>query len=261
MWEPDPGCLTEEWDAMDAALRERSLMLATASLIALTNNRVGTCPITIRPCPVSRPCGCDWNPHISTGGVWVNDCGCRSQCAPLSEFEIPGPVGYVASMKIDGEDVDLWDGGNWRLDDGTTLVWQGAGPSPLPSTQNLNLPDTEPGTWSITYSQSYPVAADAKIAVAYLAMEFAKACAPKGKCSLPKGVRSVVRNGVTFSIEAGLFPNGLTGIEMTDQFILKWNPPGAPRRSAQVFDPAKMNMRPRRTNAVPARPFVPSDPV
>lgn len=249
-WEPDPACLTDEWEKLSEAEQERALMLATSSLQSLTNNRVGLCPITIRPCPQAPPCGCGWSPHIREG-VWYNGCRCGSTCAPLSEIEIPGPVGYIETFLIDGAPVDLHNG-DWRMDNATSLVWQGDGPSPVPSTQDLNKPDSAVGTWSITYSKSYPVGPDARIAVAYLAMEFAKACKPTGKCKLPKGVTSVVRNGVSFTIEAGLFPNGLTGLEMVDQFILKWAPTGQ-RSTAQVFDPARYKTQPRRTSAVPLR--------
>lgn len=250
VWEPDPACLADEWETLDDEVKDRALMLATSSLQMLTSYRVGTCPVTIRPCPTISRCGCGWNPHIRNG-QWYNDCGCQTQCASISEFDIPGPVGYVEEMRIDGVEVDLWNG-DWRLDNGHLLVWQGIGPSPLPPGQNLDLPDTEPGTWSITYSKSYPVNADARIAVAYLAMEFVKACRPKGKCSLPKGVTSVVRNGVSFTIEAGLFPGGLTGIEIVDAFILKWAPAGSPIQNAQVFNPRNLN-KPRTSNRVPAR--------
>lgn len=253
VWEPDPACLTDDWAAMEPEEQERSLMLATSSLQMLTYYRVGACPITIRPCPEDPRCRCGWNPHIGSDGLWRNDCAHGTTCEPLSELNIPGPVGYIESLMIDGEPVDLWNG-DWRLDDGHLLVWQGAGLSPLPETQNLNLPDTAVGTWSITYSKSYPVLADARLAVAYLAMEFAKACRPKGKCALPRGVTNVVRNGVSFSIEAGLFPGGLTGIDLVDRFILKWAPARSPLRSAQVFDPTKRG--PRRTNSVPS--FSPS---
>jgi len=248
-WEPDPACLSDAWAAYDLEDQERALMLATSSLQTLTYGRVGTCPITIRPCPETPRCGCGWNPHIRDG-LWYNDCPCKAKCKPLSEIDIPGPVGYIDTLLIDGVEQDLWSG-DWRLDNGHLLVWQGAGTSPIPETQNLNLPDTEPGTWSITYSRSYPVNDDAKLAVAYLAMEFAKACAPKGKCSLPRGVTNVTRNGVSFTIEAGLWPGGLTGIDIVDQFILKWAPAGSPVRTAVVFDPSKRS--PRRTSGVPAR--------
>lgn len=255
-WEPDPSCLGDAWDALDPDVQERSLMLATSSLQMLTYNRVGTCPVTIRPCPTEPRCGCGWNPHIRDG-QWYNDCstcGTETTCKPLSEVDIPGPVGYIETVLVDGVELDLWNG-DFRLDDGHLLVWQGEGTSPFPETQDLDKPDSEPGTWSITYSRSYPVLADARLAVALLAMEFAKACQPKGKCSLPRGVTSVVRNGVSFSIEAGLFPSGLTGIDIVDQFILKWAPAGSPVRNATVFDPSKHGAatRPRRTSGVPAR--------
>jgi hypothetical protein len=65
-------------------------------------------------------------------------------------------------------------------------------------------------------------------------------------------VTSVVRNGVSFTIEAGLFPGGLTSIEIVDAFILKWAPAGSPTKSATVFNPRRRS--PRRTNTVPQRP-------
>lgn len=238
-----------EWDALTEEQQDRALSLATSSLQMLTYYRVGTCPVTIRPCPETTRCGCDWNPHIRNGR-WVNDCACRTRCTPLSEIDIPGPVGYIDSLLINGETQDLASG-DWRLDNGHLLVWQGEGPSPILSTQDLNKPDTEPGTWSLTYSKSYPVGPDARAAVALLALEFAKAFKPKGKCSLPRGVTNVARNGVSFTIEAGLFPGGLTGIDPVDQFILKWAPAGAPVRNAVVFNPSKMS--PRRVSSVPLR--------
>lgn len=247
-WEAEPGCLSDKWAQYDADVQERALMLATSSLQMLTNYRVGTCPITIRPCPQTTRCGCVWNPHIRNGR-WYNDCRHRSSCEPLSEIDLPGPVGYIESLVIDGEVQDLGD--NWRLDDGHLLVWQGGGTSPVPAFQDLNKPDTEVGTWSVTYSRSHRVGLDGRIAVAYLANEFAEACLPKGKCSLPKNVRSVTRLGVSFTIEAGLWPNGLTQIQMVDAFILKWVPPGSPTRTAQVFDPRRV--RARTTSAVPMR--------
>ena len=253
VWEPDPACLGDSWDALEPEQQERSLRLATSSLQMLTNYRVGTCPITIRPCPEPPRCGCAWNPHIGYDGLWRNSCPCESACRPLDEVDIPGPVGYIEQVLVDGEPVDIWNG-DWRIDDGHLLVWQGAGPSPFPETQDLNKPDTEPGTWSITYSRSYPVSADGRIAVAYLALEFAKACKPRSACALPRGVTSVVRNGVTFSIEAGLFPNGLTGIDIVDAYILKWAPPRSPRHTASVFSPRKHLRKPRTTSAPPGFP-------
>lgn len=253
VWDADFGCLEDEWATFEADVKERSLMLATSALQGLTLYRVGTCPITIRPCPEKDiSCGCGYYPHLGMDGNWYNNCYHRTACRPTSEIDIPGPVGYIESLVIDGETVDLFDG-NWRLDEGHILVWQGDEPSPIPVTQNLNKPDSEVGTYSITYSKSYPVLEDGRLAVAYLAIEFAKACTPKKKCALPRGVTNVVRNGVSFTIQAGLFPGGLTDIDVVDQFILKWAPAGAPQRSAQVFDPRRVLGGTRRTNSVPSK--------
>lgn len=241
VWTPDEDTLTDEWNALSAEIKDRALLLATSSLVNLTYNRVGVCPITIRPM-ITFP-GCGWNPH-NRGGEWFNSTGTH-----VDQFEIPGPVGYIEEMKIDGEVVDLYDG-NWRLDDGYILVWQGDTPSPMIASQDLTKPDTEPGTWSLTYSRSHSVDRDGRIAVALLALEFARALgASKGRCSLPRGVTSVARNGVNFTIEAGLFPNGLTGTDFVDQFIIKWAPAGSPTQAAVVFDPRAV--RSRRTSSVP----------
>lgn len=255
-WDYDPACIggQEYVNGLEPGVWERSLMLATSTLQTLTLNRVGTCPITIRPCP-EPPCWCSerrgmtFQPYRDENGVWYNTCGVHP-CKPLSEVDIPGPVGFIDSLRIDGTPVTL-DNGDWRLDDGHLLVWQGEGVSPIPASQDLNKPDTAEGTWSITYSRSFPVLEDGRIAVALLAQEFVKACQPRGKCALPRGVTSVVRNGVSFTVEAGLFPGGLTGMELVDIYILKWAPAGAPSRSAVVFDPRSHG--PRRTSAVPMR--------
>ena len=256
VWDPDPGCLGSSWDDLDPEVQERSLMLAPSSLQMLTYNRVGTCPVTIRPCATDRPCGCAREPY-SRGGQWSS---CRDMCRSASEIVLPGPVGAIYAIVIDGVavayeegwDIAAWDTLVWdrqydmtdfRLDEGHLLVWQGSGPSPFPETQDLNKPLSEPGTWGIVYSQSYPVGQDGRLAVATLAMEFANACKPRGKCSLPKGVTNVVRNGVSFTVEAGLFPGGLTGMEIVDTFILKWAPAGSPLRRAVVFDPRGKNYR------------------
>lgn len=250
VWEPDTSVLSDKFKEMEPDQQERALLLATSSLVTLTYGRVGLCPITIRPVPTSFGCGCGFNPHKAANGRWYNNCHHRRPLAPRHEIDIPGPVGYIDSFLIDGVSQDL-EGGDWRLDNGHLLVWQGTGPSPLPIFQDLNLPDTAPGTCSITYSRSYPVLEDGKIAVAMLAEEFSKAFKDKSKCALPRGVTSIVRNGVSFTIEAGMFPNGLTGVETVDQYILKWAPAGSPTRSATVFDPR--TVRPRVTNRVPVR--------
>lgn len=252
-WTPDPDSLGDDWAAMDPAVQERALRLATSSLQMLTYYRVGTDPIMIRPCPVRPSCGC--GP--------VTPCGCSGY---VSEVDLPGPVGEVFGIIIDGTGVVAkagWDHSPWdtvvwspsytleqfRLDNGHLLVWQGEGPSPfLTVRQDLSKPLSQVGTWGIIYSRSYPVGIEGRIAVALLAKEYAAALGKSNKkCSLPKGVTNVVRNGVSFSVEAGLFPGGLTGNQVVDAFILQWAPAHSPIRTATVFDPKRLS--PRRSGA------------
>ena len=251
VWTPDPSTLSEDWAGLPEEVRERALDLATSSLQMLTYYRVGTCPIKVRPCPPTT-CRCDfeWQPVI-WDGKWYNCRGCKARCAPAYEVHLEGPVTSIERITIDGVDLDMSDpeqAANWRIDNESTLVWQGNGPSPIPAMQNLNKADTEVGTWSVTYNRSYPVSQKGQVAVARMAMEYAKALTKgKGKCSLPRGVTNVVRNGVSFVIEAGMFPGGLTGDEIVDAFILQWAPAGAPVKTATVFDPKRL--KPRRSTS------------
>ena len=235
VWEADHGCLGSDWDEVPEDIQQRSLILATSALQTLTYNRVGTCPVTVRPCPEKHSCGCAWRPHIWEG-KWYNSCEHRTSCEPTNQVELEGPIGYIESIIADGVELDIED---FRVDNGRFLVWEGEGPSPIPPTQNLNLPLTEVGTWGVTYSRSFPIGPEGRIAVARMAKEFSEACKPKGKCSLPKGVKSVARSGVSYTIEAASFAGGLTGIQEVDTFILKWVQPGSPNRTAVVFNPRR----------------------
>jgi hypothetical protein len=161
-------------------------------------------------------------PGINVSGLWVNSCGCSGDCgcSITDGVWLPSPVGEVYEVKVDGNIIDPAD---YAVSQGV-LYWVGNGPSPFPATQDMNLPDSLPGTFSISYLNAYPVDMLGAQAAAFLALEFAQACKPKGKCALPRGVTSVVRNGVTFEIEAGFFPNGETGIDVVDAYIQMWNP-------------------------------------
>lgn len=233
LWPADPACLGDKWEALDEAVRIRALALASSTLRRLTAYRVGGCPVTVRPCAPRGFCGSfvpfqgafgqDWmRPGMNTQGLWVNSCGCSGSCGCeiTDGVSLPGPIGEVYEVKVDGDVIDPAD---YAVAQGQ-VFWVGTGPSPFPATQNLNLPDTLPGTFSITYLNAYPVDMLGAQAAAFLALEFAAACKPKGKCSLPRGVVSVVRNGVTFEIEQSFFPNGETGIDIVDAYVQMWNP-------------------------------------
>lgn len=231
-WPVDETCLGDEWDELSEQIKERAIALASSTLRRLTAFRVGGCPVTVRPCSPRGFCApfvpfsgtSSWiDPGIGAAGLWVNACGCSGGCACeiTQAIELPRPIGRVDEVRIDGDVVDPAD---YAIREGRWLVWTGTGESPFPAMQNMNLPDTLPGTFSVTYLNAYPVDLLGAQAVGKLAAEFAKACKPKGNCSLPRNVTNVVRNGVSFTIQAGLFPQGRTGIDLVDAYIELWNP-------------------------------------
>jgi hypothetical protein len=239
-WPVDTSC-DSGWGDLPAATQELASALATASLRRLTAYRVGGCPITVRPCrencaqgflPYSGV-GTSFSPGIDQYGRWVNngcrcttsDCSCGNSCS----VRLPLPIGRIDTVKVNGAATS-----SYRITP-TGIAWTGTGDCPWPSCQDLSLPDTEPGTMSVTYLNAYPVDGVGAWAAGLLASEFAKGCSG-GKCRLPPGVVGITRQGVSIDIVAGSFPGGFTGIREVDAFIGIWNPRGAVQQG-QVWSP------------------------
>jgi hypothetical protein len=232
----DWGCAytEEEIAELDPIVMERSESLAWATLASLSGYQIATCPIEARPCtekcmqgtwieaPVTG--GGTFTPSINSQGVWVNSCGCGKNlgcsCVALSEIVLPGPVGGIVEVLLDGGVVDPV---NYRVDNGNRLValydfmW--------PSCQDMRLPATEEGTFSVTYWRGFPPDSLTNYAAGVLAGEFYKACTGS-KCRLPAGVTSITRQGVSMEIQTGMFSNGYTGIREVDAIIQVFNPNG-----------------------------------
>lgn len=227
-WPIDAACLSDDWETnYDEATKTRSIALASATLRRLTAFRVGGCPITVRPVTEQ---GCvqyglgRWGmdagfvPYQGIDGQWRNAwCGYSGGHAYGKSVRLTPPV-YDVTVTVDGDDLtegtDFWISGDRVIRLGIA-TW--------PMTQNLDLPDTEPGTFSITYTNSYPVDGMGAYAAGKLAMQYAKAC-KTGKCDLPSTVTQLVRQGATYNLPAGAFPNGETGIREVDAYIALWNP-------------------------------------
>lgn len=241
-WPMDPACQTAEWEGFTPEVRTRALALASSTLNRLTAYRVSNCPVTVRPTNSGHPCcyvpGTDlsaFHPGVRLDGRWVNNCGCSAETCTIT---LPRPVGVVYEVKVDGAVLPASD----YYVDGHRIIWRGDGACPWPTSQDIALPDTEPGTLSVTYLNAAPVDSMGAYAVGLLAIEFAKACTG-GKCGLPKGVTGIVRAGVTFEINPGLFAEGFTGIREVDAFIMLWNPDGGKRRGAsRVWSPDLKSM-------------------
>jgi hypothetical protein len=233
---------------------------ASALLFQLSGRQfAGTCSRTVRPCRTR----CAWPLQVLSRGYvvtwagwgwgwgygWQNwwgaevPCGCRH----LSTVRLAGyPVQSVDEVKIDGAVVDP---ATYRLDRMRKLVR--VRPSSTddflmwPSCQALDLPDTESGTFSVTYTYGQDPPELGRSAAAQLACELYKSCQGQA-CALPRGTVRATRQGVTIDkvalMDFVFVPTKLasrgsvrtsgwrTGMTLVDAFLNSANGAGLIRR-------------------------------
>jgi hypothetical protein len=146
-------------------------------------------------------------------------------------------VWEILEVKIDGV---VLDPSEYRLDEYrwiTRLADASGNPQMWPSCQRLDLEDTEPGTWSVTYNSGQPAPTAGVLAAAELACQIYLACnaATVGQCMLPSGVTKITRQGVTIErapFVSWAFKDGAwgTGLSLVDAFLGSFNPGGLVRR-------------------------------
>jgi hypothetical protein len=217
------------------AISGDALMAASEVLWSLTGQRFGTCTVTLRPCRESCYGGSWLEDHgwwqfgsyptpAWFQGAWFNiGCGsCTSgcSCGEISELKLPGPVASIESVVIGGETLDptAYSVQNWNL-----LVRMDGGQWPLCNDFSSASGD---GVWTITASFGEGVPVTGKLAVAELAVEYAKLLMCDDSCRLPSGVQQITRQGVsmTFNDIKDVFDSGLVGLPLSDRFIKTWNP-------------------------------------
>jgi hypothetical protein len=227
--------------------------LATEVIWALSGRQFGLCEVTLRPC--RRSCNdFPWVPDFGpwAGQSWINPsliqgqwfnvicgrCTTDCSCSTISEIYLPAPVDSIVEVKIDGVIVT---GSDYRLDNGRILVLLNG--DEWPRCNDLSLPDTEIGTWSVTAMYGDTVPEGGKWAVGELACELMRAMNGED-CRLPQNVSQLVRQGVTIEFPdiRELMRIGLTGLYLVDQFISTWNPSGLRRRSG-VYSVDRPNFR------------------
>lgn len=243
LWPLNPDCLGEEWTALSPEQQYRAHALASATLTRLTAGRVRECPIKIRPC---KPEGFfrtghglteyqAFSPVLTGEGTWVNVGCCTSpecSCVAVCSVPLPRPATRVDEVRVNGA---VLDPSTYFLHD-SRVVWFSTEPCPFPAAQDLSKPDTEEGTFSVTYLNAYPVDSIGACAVASLALEFAKSFTGAGKCRLPSNVRNVNRQGVSMELVVGAFTDGVTGLREVDAYIALWNPDNL-RSGPRVWSP------------------------
>lgn len=238
------GFLDDTTDAQDAAIRAATEILYEAS----GGRYPGECgPVTVRPCnqgcscwgPWSDGLGFTWDPTRARWACGGKACG----CSPTSDVVLAGvPIREITEVLIDGVPLDedeyaLMEPNRLvRLRDVTEprrrLVWPGC--------QTMDLPETEEGTFAITYTYGADPPQAGRTAAMALACEIWRACPTgSGECALPANVSQVVREGLTIesvAFVAEAIKTGRTGIAAIDSFIGLFGADGERWRSS-VWSP------------------------
>lgn len=232
-WPIDRSCLPIAETEIDTQQQTDAEDLAVSVLWSLSGRQFGVCPVIARPC--RQPCntmtaeyyagvpyGAPWFP-VWDGTNWRNvSCGCGPKCSWVAPNVVHlvssgQPVQSVVEVVIAGE---VLDEANYALE-GDLLYRIGAD---WP-TQDMTQPLDQPGTWSVTYMRGNPPPPGTAKLVGLLAREFLMACSG-GKCRLPRRVKSVTRQGVSYDMvdPVDIYKDGKTGIPEIDLWLAAVNP-------------------------------------
>lgn len=227
----------------DPSMTAVAVSAATRIVWALSGRRFGTCTVTLRPCAQgcydAWPFGWlpwSWSTYSNLDASWTTswaleyacaECRGTCSCAAVSEVVLPSPVSRIVQVTVDGSPMVT---GAYRVDDNRKLVRTDGGR--WPRCNNLNLDDSQPGTWSVTAAFGEDVPVTGKLAVGEMACEILKAMNGQD-CRLPPGVTQLVRQGVTISIPdiGEIMQHGRTGLYLVDAFIITENPKKLATRS------------------------------
>lgn len=232
--------------------------MAATYLWNWTGRKYGACPVTIRPCRDNclegvntfnglggtGLTGAPWTPVI-IDGAWHNigcgTCGDSCGCGTTESIKLPGPIQSILSIQIDGV---ILPPTAYRVDNHFFLVRMDGGS--WPSCQDIDAPNGEVGTWSITYTRGIPVPSGGQVAAGLLANELAKAACGDKSCGLPQRVQSITRQGVTVAVLDSFddIDTGHTGIWLIDSWVASVT---RRPRNWRVRNPDQRGPRPRIT--------------
>ena len=211
-------------DGFDHTLVDMAERAAADTLRMLTLYRVGGMPITVMPCTntCARPFTggqfgnsyVPFYPILLESGAYAN-CFCNAGCSceSVSTVLLTEPVGRIAVVRINGEVVDP---SVYHVDDGNKLVRHDG--EAWPSCAGPN--------FTVTYLNAFEVDPYGEFVGGILAAEYLKLFTTPKECRLPRTVTDVTRGGMTFTVTAAMFPEGMTGINEVDSYLVRWNPNG-----------------------------------
>lgn len=227
---PDP-CLMGG-DPVPQEIVDSMILAASQFMWAATGRQFGCCTVTIRPtcintCPCEGPLtdsgyGFPWTPLHNADGSWTNvTCNNPCNCVELCEVPLPYPVCSVDEVLIDGIVIPDTE---YTVTNFNKLLRTKANGC-WPECNNLALPNTEEGTWSITVTYGKPVPQLILLAANEFACQLIKKCVGK-PCDLPQRISSISRQGMnaTFLDPMEFMKEGMTGIFLVDLAIKTYNP-------------------------------------
>lgn len=222
-------------DALDPNIRKLCEVYATVCMTALTLHRVGGKPVTIMPASRDRIRGhYVWDAPVDDlypvgsfypGLVYpsAQDLTDSTTVHKVEAVDLPGPVGAIVEVRIDGVIVDP---AKYRVENGRYLILINGGSWPSESGDNF----------TVTYQNSHPVDEMGAYAAGVLAEEWLKLITTKKNLRLPASATTISRQGLTMEVARGMFPEGVTGIPEVDAYLMLWNPFGL-KVAPKVYSP------------------------
>lgn len=247
-----PGCAEVPTEICQEAAEVASDILYNRSLQQFTGV---TGPVTVRP--VARPVDIDTrafgtmlspNGYLSSWGsctaygMAANGALSHYGCSRPPQIELGGyPVVEITQVLIDGVVIPPDE---YALQDYRQLIR--IRPSPTftpterwgwPTCQIMDLPDTAPGTFAVTYRYGVPPPVSGIAAAKRLAQELALA-RNGSQNRLPTRIQSVNRQGVSAIVYDLMdsLDKGRIGLFEVDVFLKTYNPDASPQR-ATVWSP------------------------
>lgn len=212
-----------DFTGVSAANKALAEARAWETLRVLNGGALSICPITIRPYvkKLTGSSGSHFLPYVGSDGLWRSGISGSAWC-PINgnTLLLPSPAGRIDFVVVDGTTINPTV---YRVDNGVLLVRQDG--LSWPADQDLALPAGSVGTFQVTYWEgSAPDSLD-DYAAGVLANEYLNIITdPKYKCRLPKNVRAITRQGVSYEMSVSMFDEGKTGIDEVDAVVARRNP-------------------------------------
>lgn len=216
-----------------------------------TGGVFGVCDVALRPCREGCAGNAQWattfwgrGPGLDPGfprlgshagggsfypvlvsGQWFNiTCGCLGKCtcqpSGPSTLSLPGPVGEVTEVTIDGIAVPP---DSYRVDRSRWLIRTDG--QTWPGCQDMNVADDAAGSFVVRYTRGVPAPTGGQIAAGRLACELAKDACGDEDCALPDNWQTLTRQGITINADQNPESTTLTGIWSIDEWVKSVNRP------------------------------------